>query len=237
MTGHLVLIANERCVKSSPFLNPSIHSLVELSVPENGIKSQTSYDLKNPNFRYMTTPPSVPGTMHTSPSEAYFQEAALPQQQPQIPQADPANSSTKTTTFQGVKSKIGNSAPPPSQNQFGVLPMSPQMQGTSPSQSLNPAAPQFVPLPTSAQNGILSTPGQGGVVSHQSNPGFHPSTAMYVMGSQQVIYSQSPQEFGGHRKYQGAGDLMNTLPQFRQNYNPSPSPAPSSSTSRTGYYY
>ena len=35
-------------------------------------QSSGTYDLKNPNFRYMTSPQAPPGSFHTNPTESYF---------------------------------------------------------------------------------------------------------------------------------------------------------------------
>lgn len=47
---------------------------IEISVQLQGtdIKQTSSYDLKNPSFRYMAVPSMVTGTQHASPTEAYF---------------------------------------------------------------------------------------------------------------------------------------------------------------------
>ena len=41
-------------------------------------QSRGTYDLKNPNFRYMTTPQSPPGSLHTNPTETYFDAQTVP---------------------------------------------------------------------------------------------------------------------------------------------------------------
>ena len=49
---------------------------VEVGVQGTDIRQSSSYDLKNPNFRYMAAPTIVPGTQHTNPTESYFDSLA-----------------------------------------------------------------------------------------------------------------------------------------------------------------
>ena len=236
---------------------------VELDVPGSGVKSQSTYDLKNPNFRYMTTPLSVPGTLHTAPTDTYFQDTPTsvaapapllqapmtpgnqlpsPESQPVAPAGNqPMHPTNQSVGSQAVSPR--NQVIPPQQQQpqqqqlvgnpimtgagvgtgvyaVQMIPSSatsannvslqnqslqsvssspqvlqranPYYPSASQQQSLNPAAPHFVPLPHASvggyppggghvSNGLLSTPASGG---------YHQSTAMYVMGSQQMVYSQ-----------------------------------------------
>ena len=46
---------------------------IDVSVVGEGVKFTGSYDLKNPNFRYMTMPPPPPGSHHANPTETYFE--------------------------------------------------------------------------------------------------------------------------------------------------------------------
>lgn len=41
------------------------------------LQSSGTYDLKNPNFRYMSTPQAPPGSLHTNPTETYFDSQPL----------------------------------------------------------------------------------------------------------------------------------------------------------------
>lgn len=41
------------------------------------LHSSGTYDLKNPNFRYMTSPQAPPGSLHTNPTETYFDSQAI----------------------------------------------------------------------------------------------------------------------------------------------------------------
>ena len=44
----------------------------------SSLESSGTYDLKNPNFRYMTTPQSPPGTLQANPTEAFFDSQSVP---------------------------------------------------------------------------------------------------------------------------------------------------------------
>lgn len=41
------------------------------------LHSSGTYDLKNPNFRYMTSPQAPPGSLHTNPTESYFDSQTI----------------------------------------------------------------------------------------------------------------------------------------------------------------
>lgn len=172
---------------------------VELSVPSSGIKCQSSYDLKNPNFRYMTTPLSVPGTLHSAPTENFFTEGSLATQQQPVANSLPLNSDGQT-----------QATVPPQQTNIALSTSNsaPQHQHVPTSQSLNPAAPQFIPLPLSSSAAAASTHphhhhhpassahGSTHFMSYSSvgssAAGYHqPSTMTYMMGSEQMVYSQS----------------------------------------------
>lgn len=45
---------------------------IEATLVGEGVKVTGSYDLKNPNFRYMSTPPAPPGSLHINPTDNYF---------------------------------------------------------------------------------------------------------------------------------------------------------------------
>lgn len=182
----------------------------------------------------MTTPLSVPGTLHTPPTDSYYQEMSQQQQHHQqqqqsthSPQVNHINHSLNLMTSQPNNSHVTVATANPFSPHMSLSPV-PSHSSTTPmspaqvpvlSQSLNPAAPQFVPLPVSghgSSNGLLMTPSVGG---------FHQSTAMYVMGSQQMVYTQShPEIVGsgfGHGKYQG-GQVQyqgGSSPHYRQQYN------------------
>ena len=231
---------------------------VELDVPGSSIKSHSTYYLKNPNFRYMTTPLSVPGTLHAPPTDTYFPDiptgapvggvsstqASVPPQSSVAPQTSQqplnlqqqqqqllvsANSTGVGAGLYAVNSlpnSSGTAVPPQMQNSTPQLQQLPPQQqpipGVAPyspspstAQSLNPAAPHFFPLSSIGGhhmgNGLLSTPSSGG---------FHQSAAMYVMGSQQMIYSQgrlndvvSGGGVGAPYKFQGVGGVAQTKQQ------------------------
>lgn len=46
--------------------------MTTLMVVETNLQSSGTYDLKNPHFRYMSTPQAPPGSLHTNPTETYF---------------------------------------------------------------------------------------------------------------------------------------------------------------------
>ena len=60
---------------------------VDLKVTESGLQSSGTYDLKNPNFRYMTTPQAPPGSLHTNPTESFFDTQSVPSVAPPISSA------------------------------------------------------------------------------------------------------------------------------------------------------
>ena len=67
-----------RPLACNPLLQPSTHRQsydvdIEATLVGEGVKYTGSYDLKNPNFRYMQMPPPPPGTHHTSPTQEYFE--------------------------------------------------------------------------------------------------------------------------------------------------------------------
>ncbi len=136
----------------------------------------------------MTTPLSVPGTLHANPTDTYFQEAASPStMNPQSSNHDPQVLTNHCHPMNSNSPRIpenphhpggGGGGGPPQQTQ-------PTLMNIGSTQSLNPAAPQFVPLPTY----ISSSPAVGG--------GYYQSTPMYVMGSQQMVYSQCNSGIGG----------------------------------------
>ena len=48
-------------------------------VAGSNLRSSGSYDLKNPNFRYMSTPQAPPGSLQTNPTETFFDaQSAVP---------------------------------------------------------------------------------------------------------------------------------------------------------------
>lgn len=55
---------------------------VDMTLNGTGINITTSYDLKNPTFRYMTMPPPPPGSHHANPTESYFEPTEANQCQP-----------------------------------------------------------------------------------------------------------------------------------------------------------
>ena len=46
---------------------------IDICLVGEGVKFSGSYDLKNPNFRYMTMPPPPPSSQNVNPTEAYFE--------------------------------------------------------------------------------------------------------------------------------------------------------------------
>ena len=153
----------------------SYNVTVELDVTGTAIKSRSSYDLKNPNFRYMSTAPAVPGTMHTNPTDAYYHEVNAAQSM------EPSNNHSATNSASSQYSS-------PQMAVSNI--MSPSNSQSVNSLSLNPAAPQFVPLP---EHRLPSN--SDGVVSPSAG-GFYQSNALYMMGSQQMVYSQCPPGIG-----------------------------------------
>jgi hypothetical protein len=65
------MVANER---------QSYDITVDVKVTESSLESSGTYDLKNPNFRYMTTPQAPPGTLQTNPTDAFFDSQSFPVQ-------------------------------------------------------------------------------------------------------------------------------------------------------------
>ena len=53
---------------------------VEIAVKGTSVHITSSYDLKNPNFRYMSGASMVPGTQNSNPTESYFDSVASYQQ-------------------------------------------------------------------------------------------------------------------------------------------------------------
>ena len=165
---------------------------VELDITGTGIKLQSSYDLKNPNFRYMTTAPSVPGTLHANPTDTYYHDVSGSQmvETSTSPYLDNHTATSTTSQHSNAQTAVMMSSNISSSPAQMANPASSQsLLGTSP--SLNPAAPQFVPLPEHrlpANSGILMTP---------SSRGFYQSNGLYMMGSQQVVYSQCLPGIGG----------------------------------------
>lgn len=165
---------------------------VELDVTGTGMKSKSSYDLKNPNFRYMTTPPSVPGTLHTNPTDAYYQDTSPPPHQATATNPYVNNHTAETTAtsqYLNPQNLMVSSILSPSTLQSAISTSPQSLLGSSP--SLNPAAPQFVPLPEhklQSSSGNLMNPSAGG---------FYQSSALYMMGSQQMVYSQCSPSVAG----------------------------------------
>ena len=72
-----------------------------MKVEGTDIRLSSSYDLKNPNFRYMGAPAGmVPGTQHTNPTEAYFENL--------IPQQSGCNNSATPQSIVGAATKTDN---------------------------------------------------------------------------------------------------------------------------------
>ncbi len=72
----------------SLFLRQSYDITVKLNVPGSDIESESCYDLKNPNFRYTTTPLAVPGNVYTAPTDDFYQETQQQRQQQQQSQQE-----------------------------------------------------------------------------------------------------------------------------------------------------
>lgn len=47
--------------------------MIELAVEGTDMQFSSSYDLKNPCFRYMGSPSAVPGIHHSNPTDSYFE--------------------------------------------------------------------------------------------------------------------------------------------------------------------
>ena len=193
---------------SSPPSFPPVHYrlsydiTVELEFPGTNMKSTTSYDLKNPNFRYMTTPLPVPGTLYSNPTENYYQDYSTMQHQDQPPHSmsSTSHSLNPVASQAGISSTLININPVPTQL-ITSTPAVPQITNTlspqliSSAQSLNPAAPHFVPLPLSDNKvayhnggGLLSTPRGQQMVYSQCSSGI--TGVMY-----NSVYSS---KYGGH---------------------------------------
>ena len=67
----IVLISSAPC--SSP-RRQSYDVDIEVSVVGTNIRSVNSYDLKNPNFRYMSATAAPPGSHHSCPTESYWDQ-------------------------------------------------------------------------------------------------------------------------------------------------------------------
>lgn len=62
---------------------------IQATLVGEGVKVTGSYDLKNPNFRYMSMPPAPPGSLHVQPTESYFHpERFTTAAQKSIPEED-----------------------------------------------------------------------------------------------------------------------------------------------------
>ncbi len=184
-----------------------------------GIKSKSSYDLKNPNFRYMSTPPSVPGTLHANPTDSYFHDVAATtttspsSTTPYITNSHVAPSPSVSSQFSSshaAPNVAATTSTPhqanssPAQSILGPAPTLNLSASATPTSTLNPSAPQFVPLPDSVRmpssSGILTTPSAGG---------YFQSNALYMMGSQQMVYSQCPANIGVTSTCQGTNFTSN----------------------------
>jgi len=156
----------------------------------------------------MTTPPSVPGTLHANPTESYYSTLTSSTTSPYLSNSHDAESQTATSQYaiphnDSSHGKTANMVTQPShsassQSILGPAPPLNPAASMTPTSSLNPSAPQFVPLPEgsklSSSSGILTTPSAGG---------YYQSSALYMMGSQQMVYSQCPSNIGGASMLQG----------------------------------
>ena len=157
----------------------------------------------------MTTPPSVPGTLHANPTESYYSAMTSSSSSPYLTNSHGTESQTATSQYaiphndnsHGSKAVNLTTQTPHSASSQSLLGPAPPLNPTlsmTPTSSLNPSAPQFVPLPESSRlssnSGILTTPSAGG---------YFQSSALYMMGSQQMVYSQCPSNVGGTSVYQG----------------------------------
>ena len=94
LTGTVQLTANERSIPTQDthtHIHTHIHTHthththicrqsydvdIDITLVGEGIKLTGSYDLKNPNFRYMTLPPPPPGSHQVNPTETYFEPSS-----------------------------------------------------------------------------------------------------------------------------------------------------------------
>ena len=175
---------------------------IALKVQGTDVSVTSSYDLKNPNFRYMSAPSMVPGTLHTNPMEAYFENLT--------PQTTGGSNSSTPQPLLGIPPKTD------SQNLVngggGLLPTPPgsHVEPSSPYQHI-PIATHMVPMSqqtfhSSASGGhYMGSPNQmlyavtsvGGPAAmgsglmykyQQLHPVSHPTSGGY---QQQAVYSHS----------------------------------------------
>ena len=211
MTGRCTLTLSEPSLSPSLF-RQSYDISVRVMVTETSLQSSGTYDLKNPNFRYMTTPQTPPGSLHTNPTEAFFDSqasgvapplsSALLQTQPKVTRSSggyPHNQhlmgvlQTGTEVVPVVNGSIISPSvqqqPSPGGLQLGQSvadPTHPYTQYPHPRQqqvSIPHWGSGLHSIPTSAAN--QHGMGTGGVVNLAIGPGQHGmGTVQYGMGTQ-----------------------------------------------------
>lgn len=115
MTGYVQMTANER---------QSYDVDIEVSVTSTGIRSVNSYDLKNPNFRYMSAAAPPPGSHHSCPTETYWDQQGHASSQTQVPQPPTAHSVAQAYSHPPGQTIIGTSEVIPLVNGGVLSPMS-----------------------------------------------------------------------------------------------------------------
>ncbi len=140
---------------------------IVLKVVGTDIQLSSSYDLKNPSFRYMGAPGMVPGTQHTNPTEAYFENL--------IPQQSGGHNSTTPQSMVGGATKTDN---PNLVNGGSMLQQTSPMDPILPYQQIPmPVPPHVVPMSqtfTSAASGssnVVGSPNQLMYAMTSSNGG------------------------------------------------------------------
>ena len=88
---------------------------VNVMVGESNMQSTGTYDLKNPNFRYMSTPQTPPGSLQTNPTESFFDS--------QTPSsvAPPISSAYLQTHPRATRSSVQPGGFPSNHHSMGVL--------------------------------------------------------------------------------------------------------------------